>query len=92
MKPETWLDDEVIDAYFNLLVEHPKNGPPYQKVFFFPTYFMVWLLNKGWLTKPGEFEYGKVCRWSKKKFVGILSIFDTTQLFIPIKVNRIVIS
>ena len=53
LKPEKWLNDQVINFYMNLLIERGKREN-FPSVYAFNTYFFKALLSKG---------YGHVRRW-----------------------------
>ncbi|KAI7903909.1 uncharacterized protein BX663DRAFT_535929 [Cokeromyces recurvatus] len=68
--PETWLNDEIVNFYFELLAERSTkiNGLP--SIHCFSTFFFSTLQDQG---------YVRVKRWTKK-----VDIFAKDLLFIPI--------
>ena len=71
-----WLNDEVINFYFNLIQERSKEIDNYPKVYVFNTYFSSKLAGH---PNGVSGAYGMVRRWTKA-----VDIFDNDILLIPI--------
>ncbi|KAJ9612181.1 hypothetical protein H2200_003778 [Cladophialophora chaetospira] len=73
-----WLNDEVINGYLNLIVQHGKaNDRPTQVPSFhtFSSFFYNNLVQKG---------YDSVKRWSSRAKIGGKNLLEVQGLFIPI--------
>ncbi|KAI9482911.1 MAG: hypothetical protein EXX96DRAFT_124425 [Benjaminiella poitrasii] len=68
--PETWLNDEIINFYFELLSERAAKAQGIPSVHCFSTFFFSTLQDQG---------YAKIRRWTKR-----VDIFAKDLLFIPI--------
>ena len=68
MRPQTWLNDEVVNAYFHMIVERSKNSGP--KVHAFNTFFYPKLMKTG---------HASVRRWTKK-----VDLFAMDIVLIPV--------
>ncbi|KAI9323792.1 hypothetical protein BX666DRAFT_1890489 [Dichotomocladium elegans] len=70
LAPETWLNDEIINFYMQLIVERAENNSQLPSVHCFNTFFCSTLRDSG---------YAKVRRWTKR-----VDIFSKDIVFIPI--------
>lgn len=70
--PETWLNDEIINFYMELLTKrsNEQSSSSLSSIYCFNTFFCSTLRDQG---------YDKVRRWTKK-----VDIFDKELLLIPI--------
>jgi sentrin-specific protease 1 len=76
LAPETWLNDEVINFYFNMLTEacnHHKLG-----IHCFSSFFFIKLL-----VEKNGYHFNKVKRWTKK-----IDIFALNKIFIPVNITN----
>ncbi|KAJ1524450.1 hypothetical protein ONE63_010947 [Megalurothrips usitatus] len=69
LRPLTWLNDEVINFYMNLLIERGKQDN-YPSVYAFNTFFLPQLLSKG---------YDSLKRWTKK-----VDVFAHDFVLVPV--------
>ena len=82
LRPCTWLNDEVINYYMNMLMERDQlrsdqsNGQV-RSSHFFSSFFMVKLLQNG------KYTYPNVKRWSKK-----FDVFAKDKIFIPVNISN----
>ena len=65
-----WLNDEIINFYFNLIADRSRKQPNLPKVHVFNTFFYPTLLKNG---------YSRVRRWTKK-----VNIFNMDLVLLPI--------
>ena len=82
LRPRTWLNDEVINFYMNMLMERDQrrsdqSAGKVRSSHFFSSFFMVKLLQNG------KYTYANVKRWSKK-----FDVFSKDKIFIPININN----
>ncbi|XP_057854571.2 ubiquitin-like-specific protease ESD4 [Cryptomeria japonica] len=76
---ETWLNDEVINLYLELLKERENREPTqYLKCHFFNTFFYKKLFNQ-----RGEYDYQAVKRWTTHKKLGH-NLLDCDSILVPI--------
>ncbi|XP_028393896.1 sentrin-specific protease 1-like isoform X2 [Dendronephthya gigantea] len=68
LRPQTWLNDEVVNAYLHMIVERSKNRGP--KVHAFNTFFYPKLMKTG---------HASLRRWTKK-----VDLFAMDIILIPI--------
>ncbi|KAJ3063296.1 SUMO1 sentrin specific peptidase 1 [Podochytrium sp. JEL0797] len=70
--PATWLNDEIINFYGQMLMERAKRNPggKYPKIHFFNTFFYTTLKEQG---------FDRIKRWSKK-----FDVFALDYLIIPV--------
>ncbi len=76
LAPEKWLNDEVINFYFNMLTEacnHHKLG-----IHCFSSFFFIKLL-----VEKNGYHFNKVKRWTKK-----IDIFALNKIFIPVNITN----
>jgi sentrin-specific protease 1 len=82
LKPNTWLNDEVINFYMNMLMERDnslcKNFTSRRKSHFFNSFFVERLLKT-----DKKYNYNNVKRWSKK-----FDIFALDKIFFPINIDN----
>jgi sentrin-specific protease 1 len=82
LKPETWLNDEVINFYMQLLTDRDellsKRYSGRRRSHFFNTFFVERLLKT-----DNEYTYNNVKRWSKK-----IDIFELDKIFFPINIDN----
>lgn len=57
LRPETWLNDEIINFYFALLADRANHDPSMPAIHCFSTFFCSTLREQG---------YAKVRRWTKR--------------------------
>ena len=82
LRPRTWLNDEVINFYMNMLMERDQrrsdqSAGKVRSSHFFSSFFMVKLLQNG------KYTYANVKRWSKK-----FDVFSKDKIFIPVNINN----
>ncbi|QQK40469.1 Ulp1 protease family protein [Penicillium digitatum] len=81
IRPEAWLNDEIINAYLSLLVHylrqsHGNLGPGDRPLFHaFNTFFYSTLRDKG---------YEGVQRWAKRAKIGGEGLLNVDTVFIPV--------
>jgi sentrin-specific protease 1 len=92
LKPEQWLNDEVIHYFYGMLAkrdeERCQHDPSRKRCHFFKSFFITKLLNEG-NSNPdldGKYDYQNVERWSKK--VAGRDIFNLETLIFPINIDR----
>ncbi|KAI8373965.1 hypothetical protein EDC96DRAFT_437821 [Choanephora cucurbitarum] len=68
--PETWLNDEIINFYFELIAERANKIDQLPQIHCFNTFFCSTLRDQG---------YAKVRRWTKR-----VDVFKKDLLFVPI--------
>ncbi|KAL7312151.1 hypothetical protein PS15m_007950 [Mucor circinelloides] len=68
--PETWLNDEIVNFYFELLSDRAANSQDLPSIHCFNTFFCSTLRDQG---------YAKVKRWTKR-----VDVFSKDILFVPI--------
>lgn len=82
LKPNTWLNDEVINFYMNMLIERDNSlcekFPGRRKSHFFNSFFVERLLKT-----DKKYNYNNVKRWSKK-----FDIFELDKVFFPINIDN----
>jgi hypothetical protein len=71
LRPTTWLNDEVINFYTEMMNERVKS----KGVYCFSSFFMIKLLQNG------KFTYKNVARWPKRAKVNVCEL---KKIFIPI--------
>jgi sentrin-specific protease 1 len=81
LRPLKWLNDEVINCYFQLLKERadrpaPTGQPPRMKMHFFSSFFTVKF--------GGGYSYKKVKRWSRRAKVKIVEL---DKVFVPCHIH-----
>jgi Ulp1 family protease len=76
LRPRTWLNDEVINFYFNMLMSglHREEG-----FYSFSSFFFVRLLDPN----KGGYLYQNVRRWTTK-----VDIFSKKKIFFPINIDN----
>ncbi len=76
LRPRTWLNDEVINFYFNMLMSglHREEG-----FYSFSSFFFVRLLDPN----TGGYLYKNVRRWTNK-----VDIFSKKKIFFPINIDN----
>ncbi|AAW46437.2 conserved hypothetical protein [Cryptococcus deneoformans JEC21] len=72
LKPSTWLDDEVMNAYCDLMCSRFKDGKAGRKVHSLNSFFYGKLVDQGYAA-------GRLKRWTKK-----IDIFSLDVLIFPI--------
>jgi len=88
LKEEGWLNDKIIDAYFQLIMDRSLESPRFKKVYAFTTYFYSALESKG---------FSGVSRWTSKVDIFLFDILlvpinsqsHWTLLVFNVKENRI---
>ncbi|KAK8527675.1 hypothetical protein V6N13_085483 [Hibiscus sabdariffa] len=79
LKPGSWLNDEVINLYLELLKERENREPKkFLKCHFFNTFFYKKLVSP-----EGGYNYKAVKRWTSQKKLGYC-LFDCDKIFVPI--------
>ncbi|XVF62582.1 hypothetical protein PTKIN_Ptkin09bG0019900 [Pterospermum kingtungense] len=79
LKPRTWLNDEVINLYLELLKERENREPKkYLKCHFFNTFFYKKLVSP-----ESGYNYRAVKRWTSQRKLGYC-LFDCEKIFVPI--------
>ncbi|KAJ3351336.1 SUMO1 sentrin specific peptidase 1 [Entophlyctis luteolus] len=70
LSPGTWLNDEIINFYGQMIMERSKRSQKYPKIHYFNTFFYTTLLEHG---------YDRVRRWTKK-----FDLFALDLVIIPV--------
>eukprot|EP01117_Protostelium_nocturnum_P019120 TRINITY_DN8197_c0_g1_i2.p1 TRINITY_DN8197_c0_g1~~TRINITY_DN8197_c0_g1_i2.p1 ORF type:complete len:574 (-),score=241.18 TRINITY_DN8197_c0_g1_i2:408-2129(-) len=70
LKGSSWLNDEVINFYMNILSQRNKNDPALPNCEFFNTFFYPMLADKG---------YDRVKKWTRK-----IDVFEKDKIIVPI--------
>lgn len=79
LRPGAWLNDEVINVYFELLKEREKRNPKsFLKCHFFNTFFYKKLIGG----KNG-YDFKSVRRWTTQRKLGYCLI-ECDKIFVPI--------
>lgn len=79
LRPGGWLNDEVINVYFELLKEREKREPEkFLKCHFFNTFFYKKLIGG----KSG-YDFKSVRRWTTQKKLGY-NLSECDKIFVPI--------
>jgi len=82
LKPNTWLNDEVINFYMHMLIAHDiamcNEDPSRKRSHLFSSFFMERLL-----VTDGTYMYLNIEKWSKG-----LDIFELDKLFFPINIDN----
>ncbi|XVE82149.1 hypothetical protein DITRI_Ditri15bG0123600 [Diplodiscus trichospermus] len=79
LKPATWLNDEVINLYLELLKERENREPKkFLKCHFFNTFFYKKLVSP-----ESGYNYRAVKRWTSQRKLGYC-LFDCDKIFVPI--------
>lgn len=73
-----WLNDEVINFYFCVLLQRRE-----KRCLFLKSNFYTQLIQDGHKTQSGQYKYSQVNRWTKG-----IDIFDMEKVFFPINVFR----
>uniref|UniRef100_A0A7N0U9P2 Ubiquitin-like protease family profile domain-containing protein n=1 Tax=Kalanchoe fedtschenkoi TaxID=63787 RepID=A0A7N0U9P2_KALFE len=82
LRPRTWLNDEVINLYLELLKEREQREPQnFLKCHFFNTFFYK-KLTKG----KESYDFKAVRRWTTHRKLGY-SLTDCDMIFIPIHLD-----
>jgi Ulp1 family protease len=80
---ESWLDDDAVNAWFNLIVEEKKRQTGYVKSDTNPPPFAN--LQSAWYAKYNTKEKAKgLKRWMKRAGVGGTNILKCKRIFLPI--------
>ncbi|XP_020585360.1 ubiquitin-like-specific protease 1A isoform X2 [Phalaenopsis equestris] len=83
LRPNAWLNDEVIDLYLELLKEREEREPKkFLKCHFFSTFFFKKLIGGG-----NEYDFRSVKRWTAPSKLGY-SLIDCDRVFVPIHKDR----
>ena len=89
LKPDIWMNDEVINCFYTMLAKRDKelctSDPEQKRSHFFGSSFMSALLNEGHANE-GLYEYRNVKRFSRR--VPGKDIFKLDKIFFPINVDR----
>jgi sentrin-specific protease 1 len=78
LRPLTWLNDEVINLYMELLRVRNNRKPDSLKCHFFNSFFYTKMLQ-------GGYQYKNVRRWSKRAKIKVI---EMDRVFVPINVNN----
>ncbi|CAM8988305.1 unnamed protein product [Rhodiola kirilowii] len=82
LRPRTWLNDEVINLYLELLKEREQREPEkFLHCHFFNTFFFK-KLTKG----EGGYDFKAVRRWTTQRKLGY-SLADCDMIFVPIHLD-----
>lgn len=82
LRPNTWLNDEVVNFYMCMLQERDQNLCRESNGTRTPShYFNSFFMSK--LMENGQYTYGNVKRWSKK-----FDVFAMDRIFMPINLNN----
>lgn len=81
MRPNLWLNDEVINFYMNMIVDRSKKEHPNepQKILVHNTFFFPQLSKGG---------YKSVARWAKRLGVFGEGLLKLDYMFVPVHVSR----
>lgn len=74
LRDNTWINDQIINFYLNLIAERSKEANHLPKVYVMNTFFVPRLQDKG---------YNAVSRWTRK-----VDIFAFDIILIPIHINQ----
>jgi sentrin-specific protease 1 len=81
LKPYTWLNDEMINFYMQMLLERNEKlhylDPSFPRSHFFSSHFI------GKMLEDGSYIYSKIKRWSKK-----FDIFSLNKIFCPVNISN----
>jgi sentrin-specific protease 1 len=81
LRPGVWLNDEIVNFYMSMLQERDKElvrrYPKRLPSFFFNSYFITELLDKG------GYKYANVERWSTRFKI---NIFEMNKIFFPVNI------
>jgi sentrin-specific protease 1 len=87
LRPEKWLNDEIIHYYYNMLSKRDAElclkDPTRLRSHFFKSFFMTALMNEAGC---GQYKYKNVKKWSEK--VPGKDIFNLDKNFVPININQ----
>ncbi|MCL7041004.1 hypothetical protein MKW94_021300 [Papaver nudicaule] len=79
LKPGAWLNDEVINVYFELLKEREQREPKkFLKCHFFNTFFYGKLISAS-----DGYDFKAVRRWTTQKKIGY-QLLECDKIFVPI--------
>ena len=82
LEPRTWLNDEVINFWFQMLnqrdEERVESGSYPVRSHFFSTFFLTKLLERG------KYTYANVRRWTRK-----FDLFARDRVFVPVNINNV---
>ncbi|KAL6519824.1 hypothetical protein OROMI_032718 [Orobanche minor] len=79
LKPQAWLNDEVINLYLELLKEREKREPgKFLKCHFFNTFFYKKLIGG-----RGGYNFQSVRRWTTQRKLGY-NLLECDKIFVPI--------
>jgi hypothetical protein len=75
LAPGRWLNDEIINFYFNMLMEGCISNN--MRIHIFSSYFFTLLF------KSGQYRFKDVQRWTRK-----IDIFTLEKIFIPVNITN----
>ncbi|KAL0209622.1 hypothetical protein RCL1_008460 [Eukaryota sp. TZLM3-RCL] len=75
LKPRNWLNDEIINFYFQLIMDRSKRSSKLPKIHVMSTFFYPKISKK--------YSYSAVQRWTKK-----VNIFQCDKVLIPIHLGN----
>ena len=94
LKPDTWLNDQIINFYFELLQKEDEDlcriNPKRKPSLFLSSYFIEKLLGKN----HNVFSYNEVIRWCvttcKERFGKNtdFTVFDFDKIFVPVNISN----
>ncbi len=85
LKPNTWINDEIVNSYMELLCRRgekfssEKFGPKYAKIKAMSSFFYSRLFAENKVTGQFEYDYSRVRRWTRR-----FKVFDYDMLIVPI--------
>ena len=77
LQPQTWLNDEVINFYTNMMVQETMQSAGGERIYSFSTFFMERVYQNR------QYNFPNVQRWTKK-----VDIFGQKKVFIPINISN----
>ena len=78
LEPATWLNDEVINFWFQLLDDRDQKAEGFGRSHFFSSFFYTKL------TERGSYNFANVRRWTRK-----FDLFSRDKVFVPVNVSNV---
>ena len=83
---DNWLDDDAVNAWYNLIVETKKQQTGYVKSDTNPPAFAN--LQTAWYAKYGKEEAKGLKRWMKRAGIGGANMLKCERIFLPINTGN----
>lgn len=77
-RKNTWLNDNIINFYAEMINQRSRDSPHFPKVFAFNSYLAERL-------KRDNYEYHQVQRWTRRRY---LDMFQCQKVFIPVHLGN----